>query len=93
MIKGHTASELVVGKQTPPLKEGATTNVYSSVGRSGVDVPPSRRLGRTEVAADEGLEHGVPSVRHDAAVQWMREALWFRILPIAENKYDGDNNK
>jgi len=48
------------------------TNVYSSVSRPGVDVPPSRRLCRTEMTAYEGLEYGVPSVRHDATVQRMR---------------------
>lgn len=62
------------------------TDVYSSVSRPGVDVAPSRRLGRTEVATYEGLEHGVSPIRHDAAVRRMRQVLWFRILPIAERQ-------
>jgi hypothetical protein len=75
---------------SPPRSD---TNVYSSVSRPGVDVSPSRRLGRTEVAPYESLEHGVPSVRHDAAVRWMRQVLWFWILPIAKIQYDGENSE
>ena len=67
---------------TPPGRQG--TNVYSSVSRAGVDVPPSGRLGGAEVAAYEGLEHRVSSVRHDAAVQRMCQVLWSWILSISE---------
>jgi len=43
------------------------------------------------MAAYESLEHGVPSVRHYAAVQRMRNIPWSRILSIP--RYDGDYNK
>jgi hypothetical protein len=71
-LTSHRIEVSDVGKTTPPSPHWSDTNVYSSVSRPRVDVPPSRRLGRTEVAAYEGLEHGVPSVRHDTTVQRMR---------------------
>ena len=80
-------SSRIIGVSDVGIKPDCSgTDVYSSVSRPGVDVAPSRRLGRTEVATDEGLEHGVPPVRHDAAVRRMRQVLWFRILPIAERQ-------
>ena len=61
--------------------------MYSSVSGPGIYVPPSRCLSRAEVAAYESLEHGVPSIRHYATVQWMRNVTWFRILPIPEIRW------
>ena len=72
-------------KETPP--ERGDTNVYSSVSGPGVDIPSSRCLSRTEVAAYESLENGVPSVRHYATVQRMCKVLWFRILSIPEIRW------
>jgi hypothetical protein len=65
--------------------------MYPAVGRPGIDVLPTRRLCRTEVAPYESLEHGVPSVCHNAAVQRMRQALWFRIASTPAIVNNGSN--
>ena len=75
-LSGHRATKSKdhnqrkrIGKTSPNKGD---TDMYLPVSRPGIDVPPSRRFCRTEVTAYEGLEHSVPSVRHDATIQGMR---------------------